>query len=129
MLSNTFLTFASLLATAAAVTIIDPKLDAKLDFSQSNTITWSSVDSDPDTVQIVLASASSSNISTVVIASSVKTSDNKYTFSNFVAPVGDNYKINFLGTETDNQGIVAQSQDFEVTKSGGKQFPVTSNLI
>lgn len=48
----------------------------------------------------------------------VNTADKKYSFTNFVAPPGDKYIINLVGTGTTNAGLLAQSQQFNVTKSG-----------
>lgn len=101
-----------------AITITEPQQGAKLDLSGSNTISWTSVDTDPASFEIVLVSPNNSTIAQSVITDSVNTSDNKYTFSNFVATVGDNYQINFIGNVGTNKGIISQSQSFSVTKSG-----------
>ncbi|EON97828.1 putative extracellular conserved serine-rich protein [Phaeoacremonium minimum UCRPA7] len=127
MMYKTALAFASFLAAASALQITEPTLNDKLDFSKTNTIKWSSVDTDPDSFEIVLVDHSSSPPSQLTIADSVKTSDNSYSFSNFVAPVGTKYQINFLGNEKTNSGIVAQSQEFAVTKSGVAPTTTTSS--
>ncbi|KAI3398517.1 hypothetical protein diail_9041, partial [Diaporthe ilicicola] len=101
-----------------AITITEPQQGAKLDFSGSNTISWTSVDTDPVSFEIVLASPNNSTIAQSVITDSVNTTENKYTFSNFVTPVGDNYQINFIGNVGTNKGIISQSHSFAVTKSG-----------
>ncbi|KAK7697642.1 hypothetical protein SLS64_013320 [Diaporthe eres] len=107
-----------LLAAASAITITEPQQGAKLDFSGSNTISWTSVETDPTSFEIVLVSPNNSTIAQSVITDSVNTSENKYTFSNFVTAVGDNYQINFIGNVGTNKGIISQSQSFAVTKSG-----------
>lgn len=101
-----------------AITITEPQQGAKLDFSGSNTISWTSVETDPVSFEIVLVSPNNSTIAQSVITDSVNTSENKYTFSNFVASVGDNYQFNFIGNVGTNKGIISQSQSFSVTKSG-----------
>lgn len=101
-----------------AITITEPQQGAKLDFSGSNTISWTSVDTDPVSFEIVLVSPNNSTIAQSVITNFVNTTENKYTFSNFVAPVGDNYQFNFIGNVGTNNGIISQSQSFAVTKSG-----------
>ncbi|KAK2610196.1 hypothetical protein N8I77_003647 [Diaporthe amygdali] len=103
---------------APAITITEPQQGAKLDFSGSNTISWTSVDTDPVSFEIVLVSPNNSTIAQSVITNSVNTTENKYTFSNFVTPVGDNYQVNFLGNVGTSRGIISQSQTFAVTKSG-----------
>ncbi|KAJ0107786.1 extracellular conserved serine-rich protein [Diaporthe amygdali] len=118
MISKPLITFAGLLAAVSAITITEPQQGAKLDFSGSNTISWTSVDTDPVSFEIVLVSPNNSTIAQSVITNSVNTTENKYTFSNFVTPVGDNYQVNFLGNVGTNRGIISQSQTFAVTKSG-----------
>lgn len=114
-------TFRKCLANAEsspAITITEPQQGAKLDFSGSNTISWTSVETDPVSFEIVLVSPNNSTIAQSVITDSVNTTENKYTFSNFVTPVGDNYQINLIGNVGTNKGIISQSQTFAVTKSG-----------
>jgi hypothetical protein len=119
MFTKTLITLASLLAATQALTITAPALDAKWDLSQTNTIEWTSVDTDPKNFTIVLVDhSSSSGAKQTEIKKLVDTADKKYAFSNFVATPGDKYQINFIGTEVSNQGIIAQSQNFKVTKSG-----------
>ncbi|KAG8162938.1 hypothetical protein KVR01_007416 [Diaporthe batatas] len=118
MLSKSLISLSSLLALASAITITEPKQGARLDFSGSNTISWTSVDTDPVSFEIVLVSPNNSTISESVVANSVNTTENKYSFSNFVTPVGDNYQINFIGNTGTNRGIISQSQTFAVTRSG-----------
>lgn len=76
------------------------------------------MDTDPVSFEIVLVSPNNSTIAQSVITDSVNTTENKYDFSNFVTPVGDNYQINFVGNVGTNRGIISQSQTFAVTKSG-----------
>lgn len=76
------------------------------------------MDTDPVSFEIVLVSPNNSTIAQSVITNSVNTTENKYTFSNFVAAVGDNYQFNFIGNVGTNKGIISQSQTFAVTKSG-----------
>lgn len=111
----------------AAITITAPEQGAKWDFSSSNTITWKSVDTDPVSFEIVLESPNNSSIPQSVITKSVNTTEGKYTFSNVVTPVGDDYQINFIGNTDLNSGIVTQSQVFAVTKSGVKAASTTSS--
>lgn len=63
-------------------------------------------------------SPNNATIAQSVITNSVNTTENKYTFSNLVAAVGDNYQFNFIGNVGTNKGIISQSQTFAVTKSG-----------
>lgn len=76
------------------------------------------MDTDPISFEIVLVSPNNSTIAQSVITTSVNTTENKYTFSNFVTAVGDNYQFNFIGNVGTNKGIISQSQTFAVNKSG-----------
>ncbi|KAK7746697.1 hypothetical protein SLS53_001884 [Cytospora paraplurivora] len=127
MLSRNLFTLGCLLSAVAAITITAPEQGAKWDFSSSNTITWKSVDTDPVSFEIVLESPNNSSISQTVITKSVNTTEGKYTFSNVVTPVGDDYQINFIGNTDLNSGIITQSQVFAVTKSGVKTTTTTSS--
>lgn len=76
------------------------------------------MDTDPVSFEIVLVSPNNSTIAQSVVTESVNTTENKYSFSNFVTPVGDNYQFNLIGNVGTNRGIISQSQTFAVTKSG-----------
>lgn len=126
MLAQTFVAI-SLLAAAQALTITAPKANDAWDFSQTNTIEWTSVDTDPANFSIVLVdNASSAGPKQTVIKDLVNTADHKYSFTNFVAAPGDKYQIRFVGTTASNTGIVTQSENFNVTKSGTAPTTTTS---
>ncbi|KUI53186.1 hypothetical protein VP1G_10527 [Cytospora mali] len=118
MLPKYLLTIGSVLSASMAITITAPKQGAKWDFSGSNTITWNSDSTDPDSFEIVRISPKISSMAQSMIVDSVNTSDGKYTFSNFVTPVADDYQINFIGNSASYSGIITQSQSFAVIKSG-----------
>ncbi|KUI67233.1 hypothetical protein VM1G_11475 [Cytospora mali] len=84
-----------------SITITAPEQGAKWDFSGSNTITWTSVSTDPDSFEIVLVSPKNSSMAQSVIVDS-----------------SAHRKINFIGNSASNSGIITQSQSFAVTKSG-----------
>jgi hypothetical protein len=111
----------------AALQITAPKLNDAWDFSQTNTIEWKSVDTDAKNFSIVLVDHSdSAGAKETVIKDLVNTADNKYSFTNFVATPGNKYQISFKGTTALNQGILAQSEQFNVTKSGTASTSSTS---
>jgi hypothetical protein len=101
-----------------AILVETPAKDAQLDFSKAVEITWSSVSTDPDTFEIDLVDQTT--MGSIVIASSVNTADGKYTFTNFVAGPGPKYRFNLIAKTASNTGILAQSQEFAIIKSGGK---------
>lgn len=117
MLAKTIISFAALAASVSAILVTSPAKDAQVDFSKDVTITWTSVNTDPSTFTLELVDQSNVN-SPIIINKDVKTSDDKYTLSNFVAPTGSTYKFNFISNDPENSGILAQSQSFEIVKSG-----------
>lgn len=116
MLAKTILTFAGLLASVSAIMVTSPTKDQKLDFSKSIEITWTSVSTDPTTFQLVLVDQTT--MVPITIEEKVNTKDNKFTLTNFVATPGAKYKFNLLSNDPMNTGILAQSETFEITKSG-----------
>lgn len=111
-------TVAAFAATAAALKLTAPEENAKWDLSQTNTIKWDHVDSDPETFQLVLVNHQTGGEVDMTIADKVKTSDGEYKLTNFVATPGSTYSIKAFGTEKTNSGQLAESQTFNVTKSG-----------
>jgi hypothetical protein len=92
-----------------------PAKGAKIDLSEKNTITWSSVSTDPST--FTLALVDQTTMGSIVIDAKVTTSDDKFDLTNVVAPPGAKYKFNFLSNDPLNNGILAQSETFEIVKS------------
>jgi cobalamin biosynthesis Mg chelatase CobN len=123
MLAKTILTFAGLVASVSAILVTSPTKDQKLDFSKSIEVKWTSVSTDPKTFQLVLVDQSTMN--PITVEAEVKTSDNKYTLTNFVATPGAKYKFNFLSNDPMNTGILAQSETFEISKSGSTESSTT----
>ncbi|KAM7186157.1 hypothetical protein V8F20_011495 [Naviculisporaceae sp. PSN 640] len=115
-----FATLAALAAVASAIQITEPKQNAKLDFSKTNTIKWDHVDSDPEEFKIELIDHSTAPETSTVLVAKAKTSDGEYKFENFVAPPGTQYTVKFYAIDNKNTGQLAESQTFAVTKSGVK---------
>ncbi|KAK1773534.1 hypothetical protein QBC45DRAFT_427468 [Copromyces sp. CBS 386.78] len=103
---------------STALKITEPKEKAQWDLSQTNTIKWDHVDSDPETFQLVLVNHKTGGEESFTIEDKVKTSDGEYKLTNFVAAPGSTYSIKAYGTEKTNNGQLAESQTFNVTKSG-----------
>lgn len=97
--------------------VTSPTKDEKLDFSKTIEIKWSSVSTDPSTFNLVLVDQS--NMTPIPVGNNVKTSDGSFSLANFVATPGASYKFNLVSTDPMNTGILAQSQTFSITKSGG----------
>jgi hypothetical protein len=56
----------------------------------------------------------------ITIADKVKTSDGKFDLTNVVASPGDKYTIKAFSLSRTSSGQLAESQTFNVTKSGGE---------
>ncbi|CCC07084.1 hypothetical protein SMACR_01108 [Sordaria macrospora] len=121
-------TVAAFAATATALKITEPKEKAQWDLSQTNTIKWEHVDSDPETFQLVLVNHKTGGEEPFTIEDKVKTSDGEYKLTNFVAAPGSTYSIKAYGTEKTNNGQLSESQTFNVTKSGVAATSSTSTV-
>lgn len=109
----------ALAASVAALQVNSPAMGAVLDLSKSNTVTWSTVSTDPSTFNLVLVNNHVNPSFKLAIASNVKSSSGSYTVSpqSGVSP-GDGYQFNLESTDPQNTGILAQSQQFTVASSG-----------
>jgi len=106
-----------------ALRITEPKEKSEWDLSKTNTITWSHVDSDPKEFMLVLVDKDSSNGAIEHPIGKVSTADGKYDLTNFVVPrIGDDWSVKALGTTEKNLGQLAESEEFEITKSGGESM-------
>jgi len=119
---------AALLSTATALLITSPTTSSSWDLSSTNTITWTSVSTDPKEFSLVLVDKSTTPESQLVITDKVETSKGKYDLTNFVVPgfkpsaanstTPAKYSIKALSTDPKNTGQLSESGAFEVTKSG-----------
>ncbi|KAK3935433.1 hypothetical protein QBC46DRAFT_271798 [Diplogelasinospora grovesii] len=107
-----------MLIDGVALHITDPTDGAQWDFSATNTVKWEFVSSDPTSFQLVLVNHATQPETDTVIAESVNTTAGSYSFTNVVAKPGSQYTIKAMSTSTQNSGQLAESQTFNVTKSG-----------
>ncbi|GAD99913.1 hypothetical protein PVAR5_8642 [Paecilomyces variotii No. 5] len=114
----TVATLVALAASASALQVTYPGKDAKLDLTKENKIQWNSVDTDAKTVDIYLVNNNVYPPVNTKIASNVDTSKGSYTFDLKSAKAGNGYQINLVSDEPQNTGILAQSQQFDVTEAG-----------
>ncbi|KAK0721615.1 Ser-Thr-rich glycosyl-phosphatidyl-inositol-anchored membrane family-domain-containing protein [Lasiosphaeria miniovina] len=116
---KSFALIAALAGAASALQITSPTENDKWDLSATNTIKWSSVDSDPAFFKLVLINHPPSTAETsTTIAENVTTSKGQYDLTNFAAAPGDKYSIKAYGILNANNGQLAESKQFNVTKSG-----------
>ncbi|KAK3400291.1 hypothetical protein B0T20DRAFT_181563 [Sordaria brevicollis] len=121
-------TVAAFAATATALKITEPKENDKWDLSQTNTIKWEHVDTDPEEFKLVLVNSKTGGEQPFDIDDDVETKKGEYKLTNFVAEPGATYKIKAYGTESTNRGQLAESQTFNVTKSGVAATSSTSTV-
>ncbi|KAK2738104.1 extracellular conserved serine-rich protein [Colletotrichum kahawae] len=114
MYSKTALAITSLLAAAEAIKVTSPAKDAEWDVSETNEIKWDSVNTDPKSFEIVVVNQSAYPETSTTIAT-VQTSDGKYDLKDAKLSAGDKIRINFISTDTQNSGLLAQSETFSLT--------------
>ncbi|TGO07726.1 hypothetical protein BTUL_0251g00080 [Botrytis tulipae] len=108
------LAFAALLAIAQAINITSPSTNGEWDLSKGDqTITWTSVSTDPQTVDIYLVHMASNPPLSDVLFTNVDISKGSESVSGLQLPTGGNYQINFVSPGKAEQ-ILAQSQQFTV---------------
>lgn len=111
--------FLALVASTFALQITAPAEGSTLDLSTDNKIQWSTVSSDPTTVNIVLTNMNVNPPVREEIATNVDTSTGSFDLSSVDGAIpGGNYRINIEGTTANNQGILAQSGQFTVAEAG-----------
>ncbi|KAL4895248.1 Ser-Thr-rich glycosyl-phosphatidyl-inositol-anchored membrane family-domain-containing protein [Aspergillus ambiguus] len=114
------LSFASIVAFAAstmALTVTSPSQGDQVDFSNPVDIKWKSVESDPKSIIIELVNMNGHPNVNKQIAENVKTSEGHYRVDKvWGIPVAEGYQINIVSKEKLNNGILGQSQQFNVTE-------------
>ncbi|GJC97669.1 extracellular conserved serine-rich protein [Colletotrichum tabaci] len=114
MFSKTTVAITSLLALAQAIKVTKPAKGDEWDASSSNEITWDTVNTDPKEFEIVVVNQSGfPEVSTTI--ATVNSADGKYELKDTDLAAGDRYRINFLSTDSQNTGILAQSEQFSLT--------------
>ncbi|KAJ5089844.1 hypothetical protein N7532_008528 [Penicillium argentinense] len=122
---SVILALAPLAISVGALQVTEPKKDAEIDASGSFVVKWSSVDSDPSTFDLYLVNNAVYPNVNKKIASGIDTSDGSYTAKGIDAAAGDGYQVNLLSDSTENTGILAQSQQFNVTGSSDSSSTTT----
>ncbi|RAL02186.1 GPI anchored serine-threonine rich family protein, partial [Aspergillus ibericus CBS 121593] len=107
-----------LAAFVGALEVTSPTKGEDVDLSKSFTVKWDSVSTDPSTFDLYLVNNAVYPTVEQKIASDVDTSSGSYTVSGLSGVSdGSGYQINLLSTSTQNSGILAQSQQFNVEGS------------
>ncbi|KAK5657638.1 hypothetical protein OQA88_2710 [Cercophora sp. LCS_1] len=110
--------FSAIVAAASALQITEPASGAQWDLSKTNEIKWAFVSTDEAEFSLQLIDKSTTPETAITIADKVKTSEGEYEFTNFAAKPGDKYTIKAFSVSKLSTGQLAESQTFNVTKSG-----------
>lgn len=124
---STIVSSALLLAvTAGALKVTEPKKNVEIDPSSSFTVKWDSVNTDPTSFDLYLVNNAVYPPVDKKIATDVDTSDGSYTVDSISGLAdGPGYQINLFSNEEHNTGILAQSQQFNVTGSDDSSSSAT----
>ncbi|KAJ5926464.1 hypothetical protein N7516_008237 [Penicillium verrucosum] len=117
---STILSLLPLALSVAAVNITEPAKGADVDVSGSFTVKWTSVNTDASTVDIVLINNAVYPTVSEKIASGIDTSKGSYTASGLKG-------INLLSTDAKNTGILAQSEQFDVSEAKSSSATTTAS--
>ncbi|OQE16529.1 hypothetical protein PENFLA_c027G06290 [Penicillium flavigenum] len=123
----TVLSLLPLALSVGAIKVTEPAKNDEVDVSGSFTVKWSSVNTDASTVDIVLVNNAVYPPVEEKIASGVDTSKGSYTASGLKDVTdGSGFQINLISTEAKNTGILAQSEQFDVTESDKSSSSATT---
>lgn len=116
---------APLALSVAALSVDEPKKGAEIDSSKSFVVKWSTVESDPSSFDIYLVNNAIYPSVDKKIATGIDTSKGSYTVDNIDISAGHGYQINLLSDSKLNTGILAQSQQFNVTSDSHSSSSTT----
>ncbi|MCJ1350621.1 MAG: hypothetical protein MMC33_000602 [Icmadophila ericetorum] len=105
-------------SSALAIQVTQPTNTTVWKDAASNTIKWTSVDTDPSTVNILLVNDVNNPSTSITIASNIQTSAGQYTATD-LSGVGAGFRINLVSTSPQDQGILAQSAQFTLSDAPG----------
>ncbi|KAK4150698.1 Ser-Thr-rich glycosyl-phosphatidyl-inositol-anchored membrane family-domain-containing protein [Chaetomidium leptoderma] len=112
---------AVLLALAAplhAIKVTSPSKNDVVDPSKGVTVKWSTVNTDPTRANLVLVNMASGHAPFKKDFGMVDLSSGSFVVTQDDVPADEGYQFNFESTATQNTGILAQSEQFEVQHSG-----------
>ncbi|KAL5049097.1 Ser-Thr-rich glycosyl-phosphatidyl-inositol-anchored membrane family-domain-containing protein [Aspergillus fruticulosus] len=113
VLASSLLTFA---VSVGALQVTQPEKGAEIDPSSSFTVKWDSVSTDPSSFDLYLVNNAVYPNVEKKIASDVDTSDGSYTVDGVSGlENGGGYQINLFSNSGHSTGILAQSEQFNVT--------------
>ncbi|OQE26361.1 hypothetical protein PENSTE_c005G04527 [Penicillium steckii] len=120
---------APLAISVAGLSVDEPKKGAEIDASGSFDVKWSSVDSDPSSFDLYLVNNAIYPSVNKKIATGIDTSKGSYHVKSIDVSAGHGYQVNLLSDSTQNTGILAQSQQFNVTGSSDSTSTTTATTL
>jgi len=119
-------TLVTLVASACAYNITGPDSNVEWTTAGPNTVTWTKVSSDNSSIALVLVKPDNSTF-ILVLAASADGNSGSYTVpsNNPVLPSGSNYRVRIV--PEDLNGILSDSQDFNITQSSTNTSSTTSS--
>ncbi|KAJ5631791.1 uncharacterized protein N7484_011891 [Penicillium longicatenatum] len=112
--------------SVGAITVTEPKEGADITSSSSLDVKWTYVNTDETSLDIYLVNQAVYPNVNKKLASDVSTSDGSYTVNVGNIPSGHGYQISLKSDEEHNTGILAQSNQFNVTESASKSTSSSS---
>ncbi|KAJ5632127.1 hypothetical protein N7490_008466 [Penicillium lividum] len=110
--------------SVGAITITEPTKDTVIASSSSLDVKWTSVDTDATSLDIYLVNNAVYPPVSKKLASDISTSDGSHTVNVGSIAAGQDYQINVVSDV--NNGILAQSGQFNVTSSASESTSSTS---
>ncbi|KAL4996444.1 Ser-Thr-rich glycosyl-phosphatidyl-inositol-anchored membrane family-domain-containing protein [Aspergillus recurvatus] len=116
-----------LAVSVGALQVTQPEKGAEVDPSSSFTVKWDSVSTDPSAFDLYLVNNAVYPSIEKKIASDVDTSDGSYTVDGVSGlENGGGYQINLFSNSGHNTGILAQSEQFNVTGADSSSSSTSS---
>ncbi|OJJ64730.1 hypothetical protein ASPSYDRAFT_140063 [Aspergillus sydowii CBS 593.65] len=117
-----------LAVSVGALSVTEPKKGAEIDPSDSFTVKWDSVSTDPASFDIYLVNKAIYPSVEKKVASDVDTSDGSYTVDGLSGVTdGHGFQINLFSNEEKNTGILAQSEQFNMTGDASSTSSTSSS--
>ncbi|KAJ5390722.1 UPF0619 GPI-anchored membrane protein [Penicillium cataractarum] len=113
-----------------ALHVTEPEKGADIKASSSLTVKWTYVNTDAKSFNLYLVNNAVYPPVSEKIATDVETSDGSYTIDSLTGvTAGHGYQINLQSDETMNTGILAQSEQFNVTGSAQSSSTSSSSTV
>ncbi|EGO57288.1 hypothetical protein NEUTE1DRAFT_116761 [Neurospora tetrasperma FGSC 2508] len=127
MRSTTTLLQALFASSALAIQITSPKKNDVIDPSSGVEVTWSTVSTDPKSAHLVLVNMASGHTPYSKDLGAVDLTKGSVIISEKDVPNDSDFQFNFQSVDPLNQGILAQSEQFEVKNSDDDKKETTKS--